>query len=637
MNSRRFDCRVGALASAFLLSLSFSLCTARAANAPDAPSVTQGGVKVALSVTPGKDGGAVARIDLTDAASGNAIRSARPAAWMLRRRSEQVANEQSCEDKARTLVGGSIGSRADVDLNGWRLVTLNQDGTVAFINPFVGIQNSRLESIVQLPALGHDWVWMPRTQRLFVTLRDAGSVAVIDTISRRIVRTVSTGDGSLPTRVVADPGGARVWVGLDGAAALVALDAGSGTQVARVAVGRGLHVLAAHANAASIFATNSESDTVSIVDRNTLAVSNVAVGKTPVALAWSVAAQRLAVLSANGGTLELVDPANSTVTQTMGLAPGATELGLFDDGRHAIVANGRTDQVSVLDLAAARVVAQTTVVGDPDSIAFTREFAYIRSQKSASVRLINLAQARKGQLDGLTVPIGRSAPSDLPETINVASVMAEAPEGNGIVMANPGDGTVYRYAEGMMAPIGSFSNYRRAARALLVLDSSLAEREPGRFEAATRIEHGGRYDVVVRNLRPDVTACFVVSLDGVPESERAHDAPKPRLQYQRAGAGNDWLIGFSIAGARGHAIDDADPTLLLVQSKGTWQRHVAARNLGAGRYEARIERVPHGEFEAMVAAPRSGLTFDQARLGRLQWPLPQRQADASLDAKEVTQ
>ncbi|MEO9101774.1 MAG: YncE family protein [Burkholderiaceae bacterium] len=595
----------------------------------------QGGIAVSLSIASGDAGGAVARIDLTDAASGIPIRGARPAAWMLRRRSEQVANEQSCEDKARTLVGGSIGSRADVDLNGWRLVTLNQDGTVAFINPFVGIRNSKLESIVQLPALGHDWVWMPRTQRLFVTLRDAGLVAVIDTISRRLVRTISTGDGSLPTRIVADPGNARVWVGLDGSAALVALDAGSGTQVARVAVGRGLHVLAMHTDAASLFATNSESDSVSIVDRNTLAVRNVAVGDTPVALAWSVAAQRLVALSANGGTLALIDPETNSIAQSVALAPGATQLGLFSNGRYAIVANGRTDRVSLLDLAGARVVAQTTVVGEPDAIAFTREFAYIRSQKSASVRLINLAQARKGQLDGLTVPIGRSAPSDLPEAINVASVMAEAPEGNGIVMANPGDGTVYRYAEGMMAPIGSFSNYRRAARALLVLDSSLAEREPGRFEAATRIDHGGRYDVVVRNLRPDVTACFIVSLAGVPESDRTYDAPKPRLQYQRASAGNEWLIGFSLSDAKDHAIEDADPTLLLVQRKGSWQRRVAARHLGGGWYEARIERMPHGEFEAMVAAPGSGLTFDQARLARLQWPLPERQADTSIDAKEV--
>ena len=626
-----------AVACGALIALCAPCLSALAEPPSDAQSATHGGIKVGLSVTPGDAGSAVARIDLTDAASGNPIRGARPAAWMLRRRSEQVANEQICEDKARTLVGGSIGSRADVDLNGWRLVTLNQDQTVAFINPFVGIRNSKLESIVQLPALGHDWVWMPRTQRLFVTLRDAGSVAVIDTISRRIVQTVSTGDGSLPTRIVADPGGTRVWVGLDGAAALVALDAGSGAQVARLAVGRGLHVLAAHADASSIFATNSESDSVSIVDRNTLAIRNVTVGKTPVALAWSVAAQRLAVLSANDGTLAMVDPAKQAVAQTIALAPGVTELGLFDDGRHAIVANGRTDKVSVLDLAAARVVAQTTVVGEPDAIAFTREFAYIRSQKSASVRLINLAQARNGQLDGLTVPIGRLAPSDLPEAINVASVMAEAPEGNGIVMANPGDGTVYRYAEGMMAPIGSFSNYRRAARALLVLDSSLAEREPGRFEAATRIEHGGRYDVVVRNLRPDVMACFVVSLAGVPESERAHAAPKPNLQYQRVGAGNGWLIGFSIADAKGQAIDNADPTLLLVQRKGTWQRRVAARHLGAGRYEARIERVPDGEFEAMAAALGSGLTFDQGRIGRLQWPLSERQADTGAGVQEVTQ
>ena len=145
--------------------------------------VEQGGVAVAFSYTPEADGTGLARLTLTDAATGRGIAGARPAAWMLARRSEQVASETSCEDKAQALVAGSLGMRPDVDLNGYRLLTLNHDNTVAFINPMVSLKNTQLESIVQLPATGHDWLLAPRAQRLVVSLRDAGAVAIIDTVS----------------------------------------------------------------------------------------------------------------------------------------------------------------------------------------------------------------------------------------------------------------------------------------------------------------------------------------------------------------------------------------------------------------------------------------------------------------------
>ena len=45
----------------------------------------------------------------------------------------------ACGDRAKQLSQGSLGARADVDLNAYRLITLNSDRTVGFINPFVAI------------------------------------------------------------------------------------------------------------------------------------------------------------------------------------------------------------------------------------------------------------------------------------------------------------------------------------------------------------------------------------------------------------------------------------------------------------------------------------------------------------------
>lgn len=591
------------------------------ADQPNMQTTEQGGVAVSLRFDNLADGAALAEIRLSDAASGRALSGAQPAAWMLARRSEAVASERSCEDKAAALVSGSLGARADIDLNGYRLLTLNQDNTLAFINPHVGLQNSKLESIVQLPATGHDIVAAPRSKRLFVSLRDAGSVAVVDLSERRLLRTVNTGTESLPTRLALDPDGQRVWVGLDGSEQVLALDASTGAELGRVQVGQGLHTLALAPGLPWLFVTNSASNSVTLIDKNRMqAVAQVTVGPTPVAARWSESAQRLAVLSINAGELALIDPKAQTVTARVALERGAVEIGLFDGGRHALVLNGRTGSLDLLDLATPRVVGQMQVGGQPDQLAFSREYAYVRSQQSANVQVVNLAQARQGKLQSVVVPMGRSTPADAPEAMNVASVFGPAPEGNGVLQANPGDGRIYRYAEGMMVPVGSFSNYRRQARALLVLDTSLVERSPGRFETSVRIERGGRYDLVVRNLRPSVTACFVVEASGTPHKEMLVLVPKVALLSVAPKGPKTAVVEFSLSGPAGRPLDADDVLLLAVQWRGSTQIRVRAQRLSPGRYTAKLQGLPPAAFDLMVHAPALELPFDQGRLGRMQWP-----------------
>ena len=591
----------------------------------DTPGHTeQGGIGVSFDYVPGGDGAGLARLSFSDARTGRAVEGARPAAWLLARRSELVAQESTCDDKARALVAGSLGMRPDVDLNGYRLITLNHDNTVAFINPLVSLKNTQLESIVQLPSTGHDWLLAPRAQRLAVSLRDADAVALIDTVSRRLVATVSTGPGSLPTRLVLDPDGQHLWVGLDGGSEVLAIDLRTAQVAGRATVGRGVHTLSIPPQSPLLLVTNAQSDTVSLVERSTFqAVTELTVGSTPVASAWSVAAQRLAVLSINGGTLALVDPIARRVESTVVLARGALALGLFDEGRRALVLNSTDDTLVLVDLASARKVAQRTLPARPDLIAFSREFAYVRSQSTSAMQVIALAQARVGQLDGISVPMGRSAPGDAPDAINVASVLVPTPEGNGVLLANPGDGSIYRYAQGLMVPINSHSNYRRRARGLLVLDASLVERAPGRFEAPARFVQGGRYDVVVRNLRPAITACFTIAVDGVAPVSQGPSVPKPVLLAIRAVGAGTVELDFALADtapAAGRG-DQSDVALLLVQRAGTWQGRTSATRMGDGRYRAQLHGLPGGTFEAMVEAPAQDLAFMQGRLGRVQWPL----------------
>jgi hypothetical protein len=587
------------------------------------------GVAVKFSYAPERQGTGVISLAFEDASTGRPLEGMRPAAWMQLRRSEQVADEQSCDDKARNLMTGSLGARAEVDMNSYRIVTLNQDRTVAFINPSVGLQNSKLESIVELPSNGYDWVYSPQTQRLFVTMRDAGAVAVIDTVSHRLQQVVSTGDGSLPTRLVLDVDASRVWVGLDGADAIIALDATSAQALARIPVGKGVHTLNLAEGTPWLLVTNSQSDDLTRIDRHKMqAQSRVALGITPVAAQWSALAQRLVVLSINAGELSMVDPTALVLDSKVALARGVVALGLFDNGRYALVLNTLADTLSLVDVSSGRKIAERSQWGKPDQIAFTREYAYVRSQSSANVHVMPLAQLRLGNLTGVAVPMGRSTPLDTTATINVASVMALAPEGYGLLVANSGDGRIYSYAQGLMVPNGSFNNYRRQARALMVLDTSLRERSAGDFAASVRFEKVGRYDLVVRNLRPAVTSCFTVVVQEA-AALVAVAAPSRAVLVGNASAQSaNLVLEFKLQDGQGVPLLAQDAAVLLMGRTGAWQGRVRGESLGQGRYRAVVPSVPPGEYEVLVQVPSVQIAFEHGRLGAIRWPLANAPATA---------
>ena len=99
--------------------------------------------------------------------------------------------------------------------------------------------------------------------------------------------------------------------------------------------------------------------------------------------------------------------------------------------------------------------------------------------ESEKVHLLDLREARKGKLAPLDVQAGRQAPSAAPQELGVAPMIVATPEGNAVMIANAPDATLHYYQEGMMAPTGTFSNYRRMPRGILVLDRSLKELTPG--------------------------------------------------------------------------------------------------------------------------------------------------------------
>src|SRR5205085_9426623 len=131
-----------------------------------------------------------------------------------------------------------------------------------------------------------------------------------------------------------------------------------------------------------------------------------------------------------------------------------------------------------------RIVHTVSAGAGADQISFTRGFAYIRTPGNEFVTMIKLADLQK-EAAITQFPAGQKAPAASPST-SIAHAIVPAPEDGAVLVANAADQMIYYYMEGMAAPMGSFQNYKRDPRALLVIDNSLRETAPGVYTGTLR-------------------------------------------------------------------------------------------------------------------------------------------------------
>ncbi|HXG67999.1 MAG TPA: hypothetical protein VNO70_23075, partial [Blastocatellia bacterium] len=485
-------------------------------------------VDFSLRATPGADGkqqGLVAGADavvefrVMDKRTGQPVTGLHPNGWISARKSERAPNEAECRDRIRAFTGGLLSVRADIDLNSYLLLTLNHDNTITFINPQVSFNITKLESIIPLPGAGADWALSKNKDALYLTLPELSAVAVINTVTRKLVGTIPVGEKVKPMRIALQPDGRYAWVGLDGSARIAVIDTETNKLAATVPVGAGLHTIAFTADSRFAYVTNSAADTVTAIDTKTLSkVADFTVGKTPVPIAYSSASGLIYVAALNGGAVTVIDPARQQVVKTIPMRRGVVALRFDPSGRYGFAVNQVESTVSVIDASTNTIVGASEVVKSPDQVTFTGRYAYIRGTGSEKFSLIELSEvARTGSVAPVNIQAGRQAASALPQEIGVADMIAPTPEGNAVVIANTPDRMLYYYVEGMMAPMGTLQNYKRKPHALLVIDRSLAETAPGVYTSPIRLKQAGVFDVPVMIDQPRIVNCFELKVAESPD------------------------------------------------------------------------------------------------------------------------
>jgi len=603
-----------------LLLLLFAAIPVLAQEKPTTQKFEREGVEVEFTIEPVKEAGksselmeakeAVVRFKIHDKASKTPLSGVKPAVW-LTQRVEGETDVTQCREKISSFLQGSLRSRPDVDLNTYYVLALNDESNISVIDPLLGFGSSKLLTLVMLKSPGEDWAQKNSDEKLFVSMPLANQIAAVDTSTWKVIANIDT--GMKPTRVRLQPDERYLWVGNDGG--VTAIDTTTLKVVGQVATGKGHHELEFSSDNRFAFVTNEQDGTISIIDIQKLAkVKDLKTGPIT-SIAFSKLANALYLANRADGTITVVDTRSQTIATRMQAKPGIENLRFAPGDRWGFAPNPKENVVQVFDASINRIAQTISVDKGPDQVAFTDTFAYVRSTGSTEVNMIRLSTL-SGQPDIAKFPGGQTAPEEASIETSVADIMVPAPEGNSMLVANPADATIYYYAEGMAAPMGSFQNYRRKPRAVMVVDRSLREVTSGVYTTTTKLPKSGIYDVAFLLDSPRVTHCFTA--EAKPNPDIPHEKKVAvRIEYlnkdKQLRVGDDYQLRFKLVDvATSRAKSNVnDVRVLTMLSSGTWQKRDFARSVGNGVYELDIKVPQTGLYLIFVESRSQGVSFRQ--------------------------
>jgi YVTN family beta-propeller protein len=232
--------------------------------------------------------------------------------------------------------------------------------------------------------------------RAYVALGKDDAVAVIDVAARRVVDKIPVGTD--PEQVALSADGRTIYVSneaLDSATA-VAVD-GHATRF-RVPVGREPEGVSVNPSGTKVYVTGESDSSVTVLDAQTgRRLGVMQVSRRPRFMAFAVRGDWGLVSTEEGGTVHVVDTRKDSVLATIVIGDRTTKptgVAISPDGLFAYVANGRANQVSVLDMKDRKVVATIPVGERPWGVGLTPDGStlYVASGRSNAISVVSTAK-----------------------------------------------------------------------------------------------------------------------------------------------------------------------------------------------------------------------------------------------------
>jgi YVTN family beta-propeller protein len=615
-----------------------------------AQRIVHNGVAVDFSILPvgGSKGApvlelqdAIVRLKLTDAKSGQPMSGLEPAAWIDRRANDQPSGADACKQKldgyiqADMYMEGSLKRRANVDLNSYFVLSLNRSPDITVIDPFLGFGRTKLYTTVRLKGVGEDWKLTSDQHRLFVSMPQAGQVAIVDTDNWKVLANVDA--GRLPSRLTLSPDERLLFVTSGDSAratsGVTVIDLEKRSIAAQLVTGSGPHAIAFSDDGALAFVANERGGTLSVIDTKRLAVvKEIPVGKRPIDVAWSPVSHSAYVVNEGDGAVVVVDGTSLNVVKRIALKAGLRSIRFAPTigsthgahaghgantaaGRLGFVLNPRANAVTILDAGTNSIVRTTEVSDAPDQVSFTGSFAYIRSSGSAAVSMIYLddpSATGAGTLDKFDA--GHTAPREAGELSRSDAIVRAPDMPDAVYVLNPKEKMIYyfHYMEGMAVPSGGLTTYGFDPKAVLVAGKDLRETEPGVYNATVKISDRGEYDLVLLLDAPRVTQCFPITVQANPAMRKGRLAMdiKPLMSPLQLRVGAN-VLRFSVSDlyTREPHVNLRDIGIVATTTNG-WQQRAQARPVGDGVYEVPITIPAAGVYYISFQAPGEGLRLN---------------------------
>ncbi|HEY6215186.1 MAG TPA: cytochrome D1 domain-containing protein [Pyrinomonadaceae bacterium] len=559
---------------------------------------------------------ATVRFKITGSNGGVPLTNLRPVAWLDQRQTNDAIGARECREKVQSFLQPSFSKRPTIDLNAYFILALNNEPNISVIDPLSGFGGSKLYTLVPLSSPGEDWVMTADNKRLYVSMPAANAVAVIDIPTWKVIDRINV--GVMPMRLALQHDERYLWIdntaGSSAESRVTVVDTVNLKVVKQLVTGLGHHEIAFSDDDSIAFVTNDETRTVSIVDVRTLKVlKQISTGVLPSAIAFSTLSKTAYVAVQGDGTIMAIGGPRHEVIARIPTEPGTSVLGIPSSGHYGFALNPAKSTVYVFDLSSNRLLQKVPVGPGSDQISFTQQFAYVRSTGSEFVTMIKLADIGK-EAAVTKFPAGQRAPAESQSHASAAAIVA-APEDGSVLVANPADKMIYYYTEGMAAPMGSFQNYKRNPRALLVMDNSLRETVRGVYSTTVRLNAAGQYDVAFLLDSPRVVNCFELSVAENPNAPKKPETAikiEPLANEAVANAGTRFKVRFKVIDSKTGAAktDLNDLTVLVFLSPGIWQQRDFASSLGEGVYETSFVPPSAGVYYVFFQSASLGLSFN---------------------------
>ncbi len=175
------------------------------------------------------------------------------------------------------------------------------------------------------------------------------------------------------------------------------------------------HIPVISSDGKRLYATNMNSDSVTMIDiegsgQDAAAIRQIPVGGKPEGIAVSPDGKELWVGQNGDGGVSIIDTATLAVKKTFKAGRMPIRLKFTADGKRVVIVDPRTSEVIVYEAATAQELKRISVPGGPVSFAFSPD------EKQIAVSLLNIAKAAIVDLESAKV-LGTVSTGNVPDGI----------------------------------------------------------------------------------------------------------------------------------------------------------------------------------------------------------------------------